>query len=237
MALSVRPSVRLLKRKNIEGPFRFFFKFIVQMCLGVPSINLWLIRSYLIYYAHNNLISDFSIFSIHSVIFKIRAFKFCTFWELNSSIFYHIPICLFFINLLTIHLSISLGTLLARKNIEGTVWSFSNLACRCSWPLDEFIVCLKLPRIKYAHNDLISDLTDFSIFGIQIGIFTDIIFRFITSEATCKFWKLHFLFFIINLKFVSHQVHIWRILMHTLRSSLGLIPVVIDCYTVLTWWQ
>ena len=28
-----------------------------------------------------------------------------------------------------------------------------------------------------------------------------VIFKFITSEATCKFWKLHFLFFIINLKF------------------------------------
>ena len=36
-----------------------------------------------------------------------------------------------FINFLTIHLLISLGTLLARKNIEGMVWSFSNLACRC----------------------------------------------------------------------------------------------------------
>ena len=35
-----------------------------------------------------------------------------------SAIFYHTPICLFFINLLTIHLLISLGTLLARKNIE-----------------------------------------------------------------------------------------------------------------------
>ena len=40
------------------------------MCLGVPSINLWLIRSYLIWYAHNGLISDFSIFSIHCVIFS-----------------------------------------------------------------------------------------------------------------------------------------------------------------------
>ena len=52
------------------------------------------------------------------------------------------------------------------------------------WPLDEFIVCLKLLHIKYAHNDLISDL---GLFGIQIGIFTDIIFKFITSEATCTF--------------------------------------------------
>ena len=48
--------------------------------------------------------------------------------------------------------------------------------------------CLKLLCIKYAHNDLI---IGFSIFGIQIGIFTDIIFKFITSETTCKFWKLH----------------------------------------------
>ena len=45
MALSVRPSVRLLASKNIEGPVRFFSN---SMCLGVPSINLWLIRSYLI---------------------------------------------------------------------------------------------------------------------------------------------------------------------------------------------
>ena len=68
---------------------------------------------------------------------KVRAFKFCTVFELImllsiSSVFYLIPICLFFINLLTIHLLISLGTLLASKNIEGMVWSFSNLACRCS---------------------------------------------------------------------------------------------------------
>ena len=150
-----------------------------------------------------------------------------------SSVFYLIPICLFFINLLIIHLLISLGTLLAPKNIEEwfdlfQIWHADVLR----WPLDEFIVCLKLPRIKYAHNDLISD---FGIFGIQIGIFTDIIFKFITSEATCKFWKLHFLFFIINLKFV-HQIHISWIL-RLLRSSLGLIPVVIDCYTVLAWWQ
>ena len=139
-----------------------------------------------------------------------------------------------FINLLTIHLLISLRTLLARLERFDLfqIWH----ADVVRWPLDEFIVCLKLPSIKYAYNDLISD---FSIFGIQIGIFTDIIFKFITSEATCKFWKLHFLFFNINLKFVSHQVHIWRIVMQLLRSSLGLglIPVVIDCYTVLAWWQ
>ena len=78
-------------------------------------------------------------------------------------------------------------------------------------------------RIKYAHNDLVSDC-DFSIFGIQIGIFTDLIFQFITPEATSKFWKHHILFFIISIKFVSHQVHIhvWGFSMLLL---LGLIPV------------
>ena len=190
---------------------------------------------------HNDLIVDFSIFSIHSVIFKVRAFKFCTFGELIMllnirSIFYYTPICLFFINLLTIHLLISLeifvSTYKHRRNglIFFQIWH----ADVVRWPLDAFIVCLKLPRIKCTYNDLISD---FSIFGIQIGNFTDIIFKFITSETTCKFWKLHFFIFIINLTFVSHQVYIWRILMQLLRSSLGLglIPVVIDCYTVLAW--
>ena len=38
--------------------------------------------------------------------------------------------------------------------------------------------------IEYVHNDLISD---FSIFVSQIDIFTDKIFKFITSEATSKF--------------------------------------------------
>ena len=78
---------------------------------------------------------------------KVRAFKFCTVWELImllniSSVFYLILICLFFINLLIIHLLILLGTLLARKNIEGTFWSFSNLACRCSYVASWWIYCL-----------------------------------------------------------------------------------------------
>ena len=81
-------------------------------------------------------------------------------------------------NLLTIHLLISLVTLLACENIEGMVWSFQTWhADVVRWPLDEFMVCLKLLCIKYVHNNLISD---FSIFGLQIGIFTDIIFKFIT---------------------------------------------------------
>ena len=41
-----------------------------------------------------------------------------------SSILYPIPICLFFINILTIHLLISLGTSLAHKNIEGDLIFF-----------------------------------------------------------------------------------------------------------------
>ena len=83
MALSVCPSVRLLARKNIDGPVRLFVKFAVQMCLGVPSINLWLIRSYLIWYAQFGLISDFSIFSIHSVILKLEPSNFVQFENLS----------------------------------------------------------------------------------------------------------------------------------------------------------
>ena len=53
-------------------------------------------------------------------------------------------------------------------------------------------------------------------------IFTDIIFKFIASGAVSKFWKHHILFFIISIKFVSHQIHIWRFFMPLL---LDLIPV------------
>ena len=41
-----------------------------------------------------------------------------------SSVFYRIPIWLFFTIIVTIHLLISLGTLLARENIEGTFLIF-----------------------------------------------------------------------------------------------------------------
>ena len=138
MALSVRSSVRpTVSTKKHSCKWRIFFKFCTQVCLGVPSINLWFVLSYLIKYAHNSIISDFSIFGIHRVIFLVRVFKFCTFWELVmfldiSSIFYRIPIWLFFTIILTIHLLISLGTLLARENIEGTFWFFSNSVCTCS---------------------------------------------------------------------------------------------------------
>ena len=142
MALSVRPSVRSSVRPTVSTKkhrckWRIFFKFCTQVCLGVPSINLWFLLSYLIKYAHNSIINDFSIFGIHRVIFLVRVFKFCTFWELVmfldiSSVFYRIPIWLFFTIILTIHLLISLGTLLARENIEGTFWFFSNSVCTCS---------------------------------------------------------------------------------------------------------
>ena len=59
----------LLAHENIEGTGQFFFNCGVQLYLGVPSINLWFVGSYLVKYAHNDLISDFSIFGIHSVIF------------------------------------------------------------------------------------------------------------------------------------------------------------------------
>ena len=146
MALSVRPSVRPSVRSSVRPTvstkkhrckWRIFFKFCTQVCLGVPSINLWFVLSYLIKYAHNSIISDFSIFGIHRVIFLVRVFKFCTSWELVmfldiSSVFYRIPIWLFFTIILTIDLLISLGTLLARENIEGTFWFFSNSVCTCS---------------------------------------------------------------------------------------------------------
>ena len=38
--------------------------------------------------------------------------------------FYHIPIWLFSMIIIPIHFLILLGTLLARENIEGTVWFF-----------------------------------------------------------------------------------------------------------------
>ena len=139
---SVRPSVRPFVRPTVSTKkhrckWRIFFKFCTQVCLGVPSINLWFVLSYLIKYAHNSKISDFSIFGIHRVIFLVRVFKFCTFWELVmfldiSAVFYRMLIWLFFTIILRIHLLISLGTLLARENIEGTFWFFSNSVCTCS---------------------------------------------------------------------------------------------------------
>ena len=59
----------LLVRENIEGTVWFFFKFGMQMLLGGSLINLFFVLSYLIKYVHKSIISDFSIFGIHRVIF------------------------------------------------------------------------------------------------------------------------------------------------------------------------
>ena len=67
---SVRPSVRpTVSTKKHRCKWQIFFKFCTQVCWGVPSINLLFVLSYLIKYAHNSIISDFSIFGIHRVIF------------------------------------------------------------------------------------------------------------------------------------------------------------------------
>ena len=67
---SICPSVRpTVSTKKHRCKWRIFFKFGTQVCLGVPSINLLFVLSYLIKYAHNSIISDFSIFGIHRVIF------------------------------------------------------------------------------------------------------------------------------------------------------------------------
>ena len=71
---SVRPSVRSSVRPTVSTKkhrckWRIFFKFCTLVCLGVPSINLLFVLSYLIKYAHNSIISDFSIFGFHRVIF------------------------------------------------------------------------------------------------------------------------------------------------------------------------
>ena len=71
---SIRPSVRSSVRPTVSTKkhrckWRIFFKFCTQVCLGVPSINLLFVLSYLIKYVHNSIISDFSIFGIHRVIF------------------------------------------------------------------------------------------------------------------------------------------------------------------------
>ena len=71
MALSVRSSVCLtVCTKKHRCYWRKIFKFGTQVCLGVPSIDLLFVLSYLIKYVHNSIISDFHIFGIHRVIFS-----------------------------------------------------------------------------------------------------------------------------------------------------------------------
>ena len=70
---AVHPSVHssvcpTVSTKTHRCKWPIFFKFCTQVCLGVPSINSLFVLSYLIKYAHNSIINDFSIFGIHRVI-------------------------------------------------------------------------------------------------------------------------------------------------------------------------
>ena len=138
MVLSIRPSVRLtVSTKKHRCKWRIFFKFGTQVCLGVPSINLLFVLSDLIKYAHNSIISDFNIFGIHRVIFQVRAFKFCTFWELImfldiSSGFCRIPIWLFFYDYFNDWLINSIRDFVRVWKHRRNVWFFSNSVFRCS---------------------------------------------------------------------------------------------------------
>ena len=133
---SVPPSVRLLARKNIEGISRF--SNLVCRCDQVSHrLNLWFVWRYLIKYVHNYIISDFSTFGIHKVIFKLEPLNFAHFENLSGCEhkFRFLPYSIMAVLMirLMIHLLISLGTLLARENIEGMVgFFFSNWVCRCS---------------------------------------------------------------------------------------------------------
>ena len=79
MALFVRPSARPFVRSSVRPVVStkkhgwnrqiFFSKFSMQMYLGVPPINSWLVWSYFIIYAHNDIISDFCILGNHGDIF------------------------------------------------------------------------------------------------------------------------------------------------------------------------
>ena len=53
------------------------------MCLGVPSIDLLFVSSYLIKYPHKSMINDFRIFGIHMAIFKLEPSNFAHFENLS----------------------------------------------------------------------------------------------------------------------------------------------------------
>ena len=62
------PSVQFLACKNSERIGWFVFKFGMPVYLGVPSIDVWSLWSYLIKYPHHSLINDYRIFGVHDVI-------------------------------------------------------------------------------------------------------------------------------------------------------------------------
>ena len=74
-----------------------------------------------------------------------------------------------FMIILAICSLISLGTLLARVNMAGTVWFFFKFGMQMylGGPLTNLLFVWSY-RIKYAHNCIISD---FNIFGFHSVIF------------------------------------------------------------------
>ena len=83
---SVRSSVRpTVSTKKHRCKWRIFFKFCTQVCLGVPSINSLFVLSYLIKYAHNSIISDFSILAFIESFFKLESSHFVHFENLSCS--------------------------------------------------------------------------------------------------------------------------------------------------------
>ena len=87
--MPVRPSVRpTVSTKKHRCNWRIFYNFFsnTHMCLGVPSIDLFFVLSYLIKYVHKSIISDFCIFGIHRVIFfKLEPSNFVHFENLSCS--------------------------------------------------------------------------------------------------------------------------------------------------------
>ena len=83
--------------------------------------------------------------------------------------------------------------------------------------------------IKYVHNDLISD---FSIFGIQIGIFTNMIYKFITPEATrlSKFWKHHIYFSLVLNLYHIRSIYMYEDFRCCFYSALSQWPDMGGCY-------
>ena len=57
----------------------------MQVYLGLPSINLWFVLSDLIKYAHNDLISDFSILAFTESFLKLEPSNFAHFENLSGS--------------------------------------------------------------------------------------------------------------------------------------------------------
>ena len=143
---SVRPSVPTVSTKKHRCNWQIFFKFDKQVCLRVPSINLLFVLSYLIKYAQNSKLVISAFLAFMGWFFKLEPSNFVHFENLSCSWIYKFRFLPYsnmavFMIILAIYLLISLGTLLARENIEGTVWFFQiRYADVIRWSLDWFIV-------------------------------------------------------------------------------------------------